>query len=233
MLFSHVVNKPEDDIDLGTAALVVGEFEYPDIDVANYLAKLDALTERAQALVGDDERHSKLQGLNRALFQEAGYRGNEEDYNDPRNSFINEVIDRKIGTPISLSVIYIEVGRRMGIDLVGVNFPGHFLVRYQGGDQSFILDPFHLGMTLPASELRSRVRDVLGADAELLPEHQEPATKRQILARMLTNLSVIYRRAGDFYRHIEVIERLLILEPENNKLQVELKRLRRCAQGLN
>jgi regulator of sirC expression with transglutaminase-like and TPR domain len=234
MLFEHVLGKAEHEVDLGTAALVVGEFEYPELDVSYYLGQLDLFAQRARDLAGDEAgRHSLLRGLNRALYEDAGFRGNSEDYFDPKNSFINQVIDRKIGIPISLSVIYLEVGRRLGMELAGLNFPGHFLVRYQGGDQVFVIDPFHMGMTLPSAELRGRLRQVLGADAELKTEHLAPATKKQIISRMLTNLSVIYRRAGDTYRQIAVVERLLILEPEDTRLQRELKMLKRRAEGLN
>jgi regulator of sirC expression with transglutaminase-like and TPR domain len=234
LLFEHVVGRAEEEVDLGTAALVVGEFEYPELDVAHYLSVLDRFAERAAELAAREEgRHTSLRALNRALFEEAGFRGNSEDYYDPKNSFLNEVIDRRTGIPLSLSIVYLEVGRRLGLELAGLNFPGHFVVRYQGGDQVFVLDPFHMGMTLPVSELKSRLKQVVGTEAELKTEHLEPATKRQIISRMLINLSVIYRRAGDIYRHIAVVERLLILEPDNARLQRELKALKRRAQGLN
>jgi len=234
LLFEHLVGRADEEVDLGTAALVVGEFEYPELDVARYLGEMDNYAQRARELGSQEQgRHSLLRGLNRSLYEDAGFRGNSEDYFDPRNSFINEVIERKTGIPISLSIIYMEVGRRLGLEMAGLNFPGPFLVLYQGGDQVFVVDPFHMGMTLPGAELRLRLRQVLGADAELKTEHLAPASKRQIISRMLTNLSVIYRRGGDTYRHIAVIERLLVLEPDNSRLSRELKLLQRRAEGLN
>ena len=234
VLFEHVLGRADEEIDLGTAALVVAEFEYPELDVAFYLAEMDAMAARARAMAeGETGRHRRLRALNRTLFEEFGYRGNSEDYYDPKNSFLNEVIDRKIGIPITLSVLYLEVGRRLGLNLEGLNFPGHFLVRYQGGEEVFVLDPYHLGMTLPVPELRTRVQQVLGSGAELKTEYLEPATKRDIISRMLTNLAVIYRRGGDTYRHIAVVERLLVLDRENARLIRELKLLRRRAEGLN
>ena len=146
---------------------------------------------------------------------------------------MNEVIERRTGIPISLAVLYIELGRRLGLDLAGLSFPGHFLVRYQSGDELLFIDPFHHGARLDVEALEGRLRRVVGPGAELAEEHLEPASKHHMLTRMLTNLAAIYRRAGDVYRGIAVLERMLVLDPANARVEGELKLLRRRAEGLN
>jgi regulator of sirC expression with transglutaminase-like and TPR domain len=239
LLFQHVVDRG-DDFDLLVASLVAVEFEYPGLDVSRYVARVDAFADRARSVVkassagrGQVARDGQLVALDRAFFGELGFRGNQDDYYDPRNSFMNEVIERRTGIPISLSVLYIELGRRLGLDLAGLSFPGHFLVRYQAGDELVFIDPFHRGARLDVEALEGRLRRVVGPGAELAEEHLEPASKHHMLTRMLTNLAAIYRRAGDVYRGIAVLERMLVLDPANARVDGELKLLRRRAEGLN
>ena len=238
LLFQHVVGGG-DDFDLLVASLVAVEFEYPGLDVSRYLARVDAFADTARslarsgALPGDGSPERQLVALDRTFFRELGFRGNQDDYYDPKNSFMNEVIERRTGIPISLSVLYIEVGQRLGLDLAGLSFPGHFLVRYQSGDELLFIDPFHQGARLDIDALEGRLRRVVGPGAELAEEHLEPASKHHMLTRMLTNLAAIYRRAGDVYRGIAVLERMLVLDPANARVDGELKLLRRRAEGLN
>ncbi len=238
LLFQHVVGRG-DDFDLLVASLVAVEYEYPGLDVSRYVARVDAFAEMARSAAraggAPDEgaRDGQLVALDRTFFGELGFRGNQDDYYDPKNSFINEVIDRRTGIPISLSVLYIELGRRLGLDLAGLSFPGHFLVRYQAGDQLVFIDPFHQGARLDVEALEGRLRRVVGPGAELAEEHLEPASKHHMLTRLLTNLAAIYRRAGDVYRGIAVLERMMILDPANARVDGELKLLRRRAEGLN
>lgn len=238
LLFQHVVGRG-DDFDLLVASLVAVEFEYPNLDVSRYVARVDAFAEMARSAiaVGGTEQDAAPDGeliaLDRAFFGHLGFRGNQDDYYDPKNSFMNEVIDRRTGIPISLSVLYIELGRRLGLDLAGLSFPGHFLVRYRTGDELVFIDPFHQGARLDVDALEARLRRVVGPGAELAEEHLEPASKHHMLTRMLTNLAAIYRRAGDVYRGIAVLERMLVLDPANARVDGELKLLRRRAEGLN
>jgi regulator of sirC expression with transglutaminase-like and TPR domain len=238
LLFQHVVGRG-DDFDLLVASLLAVEFEYPGIDVSRYVARVEAFAETARSLArvaaerGDASRDRQLVALDRTFFGELGFRGNQDDYYDPKNSFINEVIDRRTGIPISLSVLYIELGRRLGLDLAGLSFPGHFLVRYQSGDELIFIDPFHQGARLDVEALEGRLRRVVGPGAELAEEHLEPASRHHMLTRMLTNLAAIYRRAGDVYRGIAVLERMLVLDPANARVDGELKLLKRRAEGLN
>jgi regulator of sirC expression with transglutaminase-like and TPR domain len=238
LLFQHVVGRG-DDFDLLVASLVAVEFEYPDLDVSRYVARVDAFAEKARSAVegrviaDEGSNDGPLVALDRTFFGELGFRGNQDDYYDPKNSFMNEVIERRKGIPISLSVLYIELGRRLGLDLAGLSFPGHFLVRYQAGDELVFIDPFHQGARLDVEALEGRLRRVVGPSAELAEEHLEPASKHHMLTRMLTNLAAIYRRAGDVYRGIAVLERMLVLDPANSRVDGELKLLRRRAEGLN
>lgn len=233
LLFQHVVET--DDFDLLTAALVAGEFEYPDLDVARYVGLVDQFARTTEELVDTSSTSptARLEALDRAIFGRLGFTGNQDDYYDPRNTFLNEVIDRRTGIPITLSVLYIEVGRRVGLDLAGLSFPGHFLVRYQGNDSFTFIDPFHKGARLDIKSLEDRLRRVVGPKAELADEYLQPATRRQMLTRMLTNLAAIYRRAGDVYRSMAVLERMLVLDPGNSRIEGELKMLQRKCEGLN
>jgi len=227
VLFAHVVGRKEAELDLAVAALMVGEIEYPQLDISHYVAELDALAESVSSqLVSGAGVLERVRVLGNVLFQEAGFRGNAGDYYDPKNSFLNEVIDRRLGIPITLAVVYIEVGRRIGLVAGGLNFPGHFLVRVENGADFVIVDPFHGGMALTIDELRARLKGVLGPSAELGPDHLVVAAKRDIISRMLNNLAAIYRRADDVDRAVAVLERQEVLHPDNLRLINELAQLR-------
>src|SRR5262245_30811084 len=159
-----------------------------------------------------------LRALNQHLFEDLGFRGNQDDYYDPKNSFLNEVIDRRVGNPITLSVVYMEVGRRLALPLEGVSFPGHFLVKYRTPEGDLLLDPYHSGMALSRSELEQRLERAFGKKTTLQPSHLQTATKRQILTRMLNNLRGIYQQVGDAPRERGVLERLAILNPQDERV---------------
>jgi len=137
--FSEAVRGPDEKIDLGRAALAIAHGEYPDLDVESYVARLDSLARICEERAGGEINPYRLiAAINTVLFKQEGFRGNRDDYYDPRNSFLNEVLDRKTGLPITLSVLYMEVGKRVGLSVQGVGFPGHFLVRYAGPDEKII-----------------------------------------------------------------------------------------------
>ena len=160
--------------------------------------------------------------LNQFLFRELGFRGNDKEYYDPRNSYLNEVIDRRTGIPITLSILYMELGRRVGLPLEGVSFPGHFLVRLRLSGGVLILDPFSGGAPQSEPELRQRLQRVIpeGAAADVsvaelpLDQFLEPASNRQILARLLRNLKAIYRDADKPERLLQVLDRMLVVSPD-------------------
>jgi regulator of sirC expression with transglutaminase-like and TPR domain len=221
--FAQIVGREDMRIDLAQACLMIAQDAYPGLDVERYLGEIERTALRLRARMprstGAEER---ILALNEFLFEDLGYRGNADDYYDPRNSYLNDVIDRKTGIPITLSVIYMEVGRRVGLPLEGVSFPGHFLVRVQVRGGVLVLDPFAGGVLQSEADLRSRLKRVIpegvAADvpvAELpLDQFLEPASKRQILARVLRNLKAIYRKIDKPERMLEVLNRMLVLRPE-------------------
>jgi regulator of sirC expression with transglutaminase-like and TPR domain len=204
-----------DDVPLAEAALAVAAEEYPAIESARYIARLDELAKRVRMHAPESVRAaSVLMAIRAVLFDEERFRGNDEDYYDPRNSFLNEVLDRRLGIPISLSILYIEVARRAGLVLQGVAFPGHFLVKYAppGGPEVFI-DPYNGGEVLSADECVARFT-AAAHGRTIEPRHLVGVGTRQILARMLHNLKRIYLERSDDIRLWWVVDRLLLLEPD-------------------
>ncbi len=215
--FLQLLTRPEAEIDLALGALLIAKEEYPDIDTGLYLARLDALAARAHGAVerAGGNPFAVIDALNVFLFEEQGFRGNMENYFDPRNSYLNEVLDRRRGIPITLSLVYLEVGRRLGLSLEGVGFPGHFLVRHTGNDREILIDPFHEGEILVPDDCRRRLEEVVGRSIPLEPRFLEGVGTRQILIRMLNNLKRIHIEREDDERALSVIDRLLVLDPED------------------
>ncbi len=190
-------------------ALLLARIEYPTLDVRPYLNQLDALGREASQRVAAAPESQRVQALNRLLFDDLRFTGNRDHYSDPRNSFLNEVLDRRTGIPISLSVVYMEVARRAGLQAEGVNFPGHFLVRCEG----LIIDAFHGGAILSEDACRVLLRRHEGEDAVLEPHLSGHASKRQILARMLVNLKQVYVQMNSFPQARDITELLLAIDP--------------------
>jgi regulator of sirC expression with transglutaminase-like and TPR domain len=205
----------QDPIPLDEAALAIAAEEYPRLDLREYLGRLDALAARVVLRSPVPGRSaSALAALRTVLADEEGLRGNEADYGDPRNSFLNEVLDRRLGIPISLSAVYMEVARRVGLPLEGVGFPGHFLTKYvsPGGREVFV-DAFNRGELLSADECAARYRARTGG-RDLDRRHLAAVTRRQILSRMLANLRRIYLERSDDVRAYAVVDRMLLLAPD-------------------
>jgi regulator of sirC expression with transglutaminase-like and TPR domain len=210
--FASLMRADDDQINLAEASLLIARTEYPDLDVAAQLRRLDALAEGALADPSFPPL-ANIQALNELLFEKVGLGGNEDEYDDPRNSFLNEVLDRKKGLPITLSVIYMEVARRHGLPVVGVGFPGHFLVKYLTGSGEFLLDPYRRGAFVSGEEAAERLKLQFGPEAELRPAHLATATTKQILARMLNNLKGSYFRRKNYGRVLMMIELALAVDP--------------------
>jgi regulator of sirC expression with transglutaminase-like and TPR domain len=230
--FSSVVGR--DDFALDQAALLIGAWDYPQRDLDAYRTTLDSIAERvapdvARAHTGVERAHA----IGHWLFDRLGFAGNIDDYYDPRNSFLCDVIDRRVGIPISLSVLYLEIARRVGVLAQGVNFPGHFLVRVAIEDAWLFLDPYSNGRSLTPADLEALLRKTTSPTAVLEPSVIAAATKRQIVARMLVNLAGIYGRNGDLPRSLDVLERLAVLEPHNPRIARDLVQLRERVDGLN
>lgn len=211
--FADLVQAPDGSIDLTEAALLIAAEAYPALDLGRYRGALDALAAGAAPLVdaarGDLER---ARALIHYLSVDRRFRGNEDDYYDRRNSFLNEVLDRRIGIPITLALVYMEVGRRLGLPVRGVGFPGHFLVKYAGA-ADVIIDPFY-GQVLSESDCQERLRAVLGPAARLERDLLRAATDREILVRMLRNLKQVYLQAKELEPALACVERILLVEPD-------------------
>jgi regulator of sirC expression with transglutaminase-like and TPR domain len=220
--FAGLVRCDDARIELARCCLLIAEDAYPGLDVEHYLAELERLALRLRAkLPQTADAEERVMALNQFLFDELGYRGNVDEYYDPRNSYLNEVMERRTGIPITLAIVYLELGRRIGLPLEGVSFPGHFLVRLRLRSGTLILDPFGGGAPQSESELYERLKRVIpqgstgGVPVGELPLDQflEPATHRQILARVLRNLKAIYRDSDKPERLLEVLNRILALNP--------------------
>jgi len=211
--FKVLIERPV--VPLDEAALAIAAEEYPELDPAAWLARLDALAALVRRRATEPRRAAgRLRALCDVLFAELRFRGNQENYYDPRNSFLNEVLERRLGIPISLSVVVIEVGRRVGVPLHGVALPRHFMVKLQpqGGPEVFI-DAFNGGALLSREECAARFQG--GPTAQKLdPRWFQPVTPRLILGRMLQNLKRIYVEQGDDVRTYWVVDRLVLVAPD-------------------
>jgi regulator of sirC expression with transglutaminase-like and TPR domain len=223
-LFAQLLALEDDKIDLSRACLMIAEDAYPALDLEGYAGEIERFAKRLRArlAVGASEEDRVL-ALNEFLFDDLGFSGNSDDYYDPRNSYLNEVLDRRTGIPITLAVLYMEIGRMIGLRLEGISFPGHFLVRLRVGKGTLVLDPFSGGVPQSEKDLRERLKRVIpraaagGVPVGKLPLDQflEPASKRQILARLLRNLKGIYREADKPERALEVLNRMILVAPES------------------
>jgi len=212
-----------DDARLADGALVIARIGYPTLDPAPTLAAIDALAAGIRTrLVASDAPDQRAAVLVRYLFDELGYHGNRDDYYDPRNSFLNDVVERRIGIPITLSVLLLEVGARVGLRLEGVGFPGHFLVRVLGCTDDHLLDPFFGGRPIGYDELRERLRAFYAASGappggnlqRALPQALQATGALGIFSRMLGNLLAIYRERDAHEQALAAVELLLLLAPD-------------------
>jgi regulator of sirC expression with transglutaminase-like and TPR domain len=196
------------------AALLIAKDEYPELDTSAYLAIVDSLSEQLRAKSDATTDLEKLHALNTFMFEEQRFAGNFLEYYDSRNSYVSDVLERKLGIPISLAIIYMELGRALGLDLQGVSFPGHFLVRLPVEGGVIVLDAFNRGRSVSAEDLKFRMRESEHAepasDADL---HRllAPCTKRSILMRMLHNLKALYTQQQDLERALRIANRLVQL----------------------
>jgi regulator of sirC expression with transglutaminase-like and TPR domain len=208
--------RPDREVDLAQAALLVAAEEYPGLDVRAYLVRLDEMGCALRQRLEDEPRPERaVMALNRYLFQEQGFRGNTERYYDPRNSYLNEVLDRRTGIPITLSTVYIEVARRGGLDVEGVGLPGHFIVRIRNPGRPLLVDPFHGGTMLTARDCQERLDRIFGGRVKMEPKMLQPCPRRDMLERMLRNLKAVYIRDQDVPRALRVVDLLVQIQPGN------------------
>jgi regulator of sirC expression with transglutaminase-like and TPR domain len=218
--FAELLRREDARIDLARGCLMIAEDAYPGLDVERYLGEIERMAIRLRGRMPQNPKaEERVVALNQFLYEDLGYVGNTDNYYDPRNSYLNEVIERKTGIPITLSILYMELGRRIGLPMEGVSFPGHFLVRLNLRGGMLVLDPFSGGAPQSEDELRQRVKRVIpdGVADDLpavdlpLDQFLEPASHRQILSRVLRNLKGIYRDKPE--RMLDVLNRMLLVTP--------------------
>jgi len=204
-------------IDLLRAALTFARCEYPQIDIEYYVHKLEELAMRAAARIAETgDPAQTIAALNTVLFDEDMFRGNTVDYYNPRNSFMNDVLDRRLGIPITLSLLYMEVGRRVGFPLFGVGMPGHFLVKhYDVSGRSVLIDAFDRGTIVTEEDCEQRLSTLYFQQRPLQPEFLLPVTRRQMLTRMLNNLRLTYIERRDFRRALQIVDLILVIYPRS------------------
>jgi regulator of sirC expression with transglutaminase-like and TPR domain len=216
--FSQEIARSDSQIDLAKAALYIAQEEYPELDIEEYLNALDTMAEELQERLPQTSYPLKIiQSINQYLFDDLGFQGNTSDYYDPRNSFLNDVIDRRTGIPISLSVVYLELAKRLNFPMVGIGMPGHFLIRPDFEDVGIFVDVFERGEILFAQDCEERLRPIYQQPVQLESHFLDPVGNKQILARMLTNLKFIYINKQELLKAIAVVERILLLFPYNRR----------------
>ena len=208
-----MASREDEEINIAEAALLIAAEEYPRLDVELYIEKLDSFGEAAaERAIGARTPLDLIAAVNATLFEELGFHGNRESYYDPRNSYLNEVIDRRTGIPITLTVVYIEVANRVGLAIKGVGLPGHFIAKHETDDGEIFVDPFNDGRILGTVECSELLSETTGGAVELELEHLTAVDNKQILTRMLTNLVGIHG-ATDKRRALAAIDRILLLNP--------------------
>jgi len=224
--FVALITGNDADIDLARAALLIANEEYPDLDVAHYMAQLDSLAEHVRDMLGispagnisqtsaKPELPDVLVAINSVLFDQEHFRGAQKDYYNPCNSFLNDVLERHTGIPITLSLLYIEIGKRLGMQIDGIGLPFHFVVRCRLPDGDIYVDAFEGGRLLSEEECRTLVQRALRGKATFNSRWLEPVSKKQFLVRMLTNLKHIYVYKGDYARALSVCDRIVLLIPQ-------------------
>ena len=215
--FGQMVSGPDEAINLAEAALLIASEEYPGLDIAAYLARLDEMAATlSRRLRADISPADTIVALNRFLFDEHGFSGNAADYYDPRHSFLNDVLDRKRGIPLTLALVYMEIGRRIGLPVKGISFPAHFLVKCQLREGTVVLDPYAKGISLSFDEIRRRIKS-LRNDAEpprsVIAGMLATASNKDILVRMLRNLKGIYSHHQQWLKALAATDRIISVMP--------------------
>ncbi len=209
-----LAREPNAPLDLAEVALYLACDEYPDLDVPAYLSELDAMAHEAQDYVRGD-LPARVTGLCRYLFHEMGFRGNVQEYYDPRNSYLNDVLDRRTGIPISLSTVAMAIGARVGLSVVGVALPGHFVAKAVEDRKEVLFDPFHGGRLLARQDCENLVEQVTGMPFRATRHHLAAAPLGSVVVRMLNNLKALYLREGNFGRAARVLARLRQISPDD------------------
>ena len=211
-LFSQLIKDPEEDLQLDLAALYLAGEEYPEIDVPSHLAQLDAFAAEVSQRVTYEAAPADVgRAIAGYLYEELGFHGNSGQYYSPDNSFLNRVLETRTGIPITLSLLFLEVARRLGLRCSGVGLPGHFIVGLD--DTGEYLDPFNAGTPLSMEDCRALVDRMSAGSLEWRDEFLAPYTKRDILFRILNNLKAVYMQGREYTKAVGVIQRMTIISP--------------------
>ena len=214
--FAQELNKENKNIDLAKASLYYAQVEYPDLKNQIYLDYLDSIATEIDAnIIKDRYPLQIIKAINDYLFEQLNFRGNNQDYYNPENSYINKVIDRKKGIPITLSVIYLEIAKRLSFPMVGIGMPGHFIIRPDFEDAGIFVDVFNRGEILFTQDCEAKLSQIYQKEVKLEPHFLAPVSNHQILARMLNNLKQIYLHQRQFNKVLSIIEGILIIFPHN------------------
>lgn len=235
--FEKLVGKREIDLDIAEGALLIATDEYPDLDVEKYLERIDRMASHVRGHLPSNLAPRETVGvLNRYLFRELGFAGNRENYYDPRNSYLNDVLERKLGLPITLAVVYISIARRLDLPVYGVGLPGHFIVKWEDPSSRILIDPYNRGEILDEGGVEARVRDTFHGEARFQPDWLAAVDGIYILTRMLNNLKSIFVQSQNLIRAWEVVDKLLILDPRSPEnirdmglLSIHVKAFRKAA----
>lgn len=212
--FRRELNRPDGQVNLARAALLIACEAYPQLHVNAYLTRLDQLAEEVRDRLADESAPLVLlEEMGRTLYERHGFRGNRDEYYDPRNSFLSDVLDRRTGIPLTLGIVYLEVGWRLGLPLEGVNFPGHFLVRFAGEEVRLLVDPFDEGRVRFEDEAQTLLDRGYGGLIRVRPEFLKAAGRRAMLVRLLTNLKGVYLGQEDYPRALTVVDHILAIHP--------------------
>lgn len=255
LAFTNLIAGENASIDLARAALLIAAEEYPGLDIDRHLNHLDELAAQVRLylenapepaidlpVVEPEREHVRiLRALSKVLFEQEHFRGSRADYYNPQNSFLNRVLERRLGIPLTLSLIYIEVGKRLGLTIEGVGMPFHFIVRYTLPNQHFIyIDPYEQGKFLSEQDCRRRLVQVFKNPEDLDTHWLEPLDSKQFLVRMLANLKHIYIHKKDYQRALSICDRILLLNPrlpievrDRGIVSFHLKRYSRALRDLN
>ena len=236
--FQELVTLPDGAVPLAEAALLLACEEYPQLEISPYLDRLDEIADfvRPKLYTGMSPLDT-IEALNEVLFGIVGFRGNTENYNDPRNSFFNDVLERRMGIPITLSAVYLEVARRISFPIFGVGMPGHFLVKYGDRTQEFFLDPFNGGQILTREDCERRFSEMFGNEQEFTERMLDVVSPRQMLFRMVNNLKTIYLKAHAYEKSLAMVDMMLLADPDaieqyrdRGILKVQLRRFNAAVQ---
>ena len=235
-LLAAELSRSESEMDLARAALLIAKEEYPQLSVELYVARLDQIAEEVKDRLADETAPLViLIEVLQTLYERRKFGGNREAYHDPRNSFLNDVLDRGVGIPLTLGIVLLEIGWRRGLPVEGVKFPGHFLVRYTGSEVSLLIDPFDRGKIRFEDEAQELLDKTYGGTVPLQAAFLRAASKRDVLVRLLTNLKGVYVKLDDHQRALAAVERLLMMTPtapiESRSRGVLLARLGRYEEA--